>query len=115
MHTRKEVLHMDDMVLVDRAVRISNTSYDRRRKLDKRMVNNIRIAYNAGRTIEQLADRYGVTTCAIRYWVDPEFRAYKNAKRREYAHNTKQELIDVVERGAYKLYLVKKRRAVTYK
>ena len=113
--TRREVLHMDDMVLVDRAVRISGTSYDRRRKLDKRMVNNIRIAYEAGRSIAELADRYGVTQCAIRYWVDPDYRAWKNGERKKYAQNTKQDKIDVVERGAYKKYLVIKRRAVLYK
>ena len=113
--TRKEILQLEDMVEVDRAVGIAGTNYDRRRKLDKLMVHNIRQAYNAGRSIAELADKYGVTECAIRYWVDPDYKAWKNAERTKYANNSESTLIDQVERGAYKRYLVEKRRAVVYR
>lgn len=112
--TRKEVMKLEDMVVVDQVVRIQGTNWDRRRKLTNKMISNIQKSYNSGRTIPELADKYGVSTTTIRYWVDPEYRSWKNAERNKYAHNTKQDMIDRVERGSYKMLLVMTKKRVGY-
>lgn len=114
--TRAEVLKLENIKDVEKAVGIAGTDYDRRRKLTKAMVNNIRRSFNAGKkSIPELADKYGVSQEAIRYWVDEDYKEYKNSRRKLYKNSSTNTPEKKKERGHYKRMLVDLRRKVIYK
>lgn len=101
---RKEVLLMDDFT-IDEKVKIQGTNHDRKRKYSFEFFQTLKMEYQAGASLKDLATRYNMNVMTIRYNIDPEFRLAYNAKRKKGTHAVGQ--MDFNNRVAYKRNLIK--------
>lgn len=104
---RKEVLKLDDQTL-DARVKIQGTEYDRKRKYNFKLVNEMRQDYIFGMSISAISKKYNIPYTTVAYNVNEDFKQSYNAKR-----NGKHTGIDTItseDRAQYKRTLVKRRK-----
>lgn len=101
---KKEKLISASDAVVDKAVKIRHTDFNRQKKLKSRDLNNIDKLYSRGVSINKLATIYGVAPQTIKYHVDPVYRLEANIIRQSYA--TGVAIRDLHDRAAYKRTLL---------
>lgn len=98
-----ELLAMTDDQL-NATVKIQGTPYDRKRKISTDILREATKMFKKGKSISQIAAKLGLNYTAVRYNVDPVFKAEFNAKRD--GKHTGKTHISVKDRVAYKRSLV---------
>ena len=101
--TKIDVLTMTDDKL-DKVVKIQGTPYDRKRKLSEGDIQKMNKMAKAGKSLAEIASKFGVYSSTVRYNTDPIWRQTYNATRSG-AH-TGKDRISVKNRIAYKRSLV---------
>ena len=101
--TKLQTLTLTDAML-DKAVKIQGTKYDRKRKLSESVIKKMCGMSKKGDTVSQIAKKLGLNYSTVRYNVDPVYREEYNAKRNG-AHTGKDK-ISVLNRISYKRSLV---------
>lgn len=104
---RKTVLKMDDDT-IDQKIKIQGTQFDRKRKYQKELFNNMKAEFNNGVTIKELASKYRMNPMTIRYNIDDAFRVLYNSKRKKGTHAVG--VMDFANRVAYKRSLVRSKK-----
>lgn len=105
---KKVVLALTDKE-VDKLIKISGTQYDRRRKLDDKQIALARKMFiNQGRSLEYIANKFGVHPSTIRYHLDKTYRRYRidHANYGDVAACKKGYREALAERANYKRQLV---------
>ena len=109
----KSLLQLDDKSL-DKAVKISGTQYDRRRRLtDKQIARIHKLFTSRNKSIEYLANKFKVDSRTIRYHLDSDYRKSRisQAKSRKSIIITSEEaLLRLTERANYKRTLIRKNK-----
>lgn len=101
--TKIEALCLTDEKL-DKVVKIQGTPYDRKRKLSDATIRKMNKMAKSGKSLSEIANKFGVAWATVRYNTDPDWRQYFNATRSG-AHTGKDK-ISVKNRVAYKRSLV---------
>lgn len=104
---RKQVLNMDDLT-IDQKVKIQGTKFDRKRKYDKALFDQMKFELAQGATVKELSAKYSINQLVIRYNTDDNFRKLHNAKRKKGAHGVG--VMDFDNRVDYKRTLVKTKK-----
>ena len=101
--TKLETLCLTDEKL-DKVVKIQGTPYDRKRKLSESDIRKMNKMAKSGKSLCEIASKFGVNWTTVRYNTDPIWRQSYNATRSG-AHTGKDK-ISVKNRVAYKRSLV---------
>lgn len=105
---RKTILKMCNEEL-DSKIFIQGTEFDRKRKLTKKQLNNIKNDLALGFSIKFISHKYGVSEWVIKYNTDEVFKAHQ-LELRKGKSKTHTNTFDAENRANYKRYLVKKRK-----
>lgn len=102
---KRELLREKNYV-IDSAVKIQGTNYDRKRKVTKSMKHRMEQMYAAGKSYRQIAEHFGVAPQTVKYNLDEDYKAWKNGTRNNYARNWQPDSTTQAERVAYKKELL---------
>jgi len=80
--TKKELINSSDYV-VDKAVKIAGTNYDRRRKVTKSMKRRMNQMYEAGKSIYSISEHFNVSYDSVKRAVNSMFNEAEKARKRE--------------------------------
>lgn len=105
---KKELLN-ESVYVIDAAVKIQGTNYDRKRKVTKAMKHRMEQMYAAGKSYRQIAEHFGVAPQTVKYNLDEDYKAWKNGTRNNYARNWAPDSNTKAERVAYKKELLAKK------
>lgn len=101
--TKIELLTMIDADL-DKAVKISGTMYDRKRKYGKADLKKMASLFKKGKTYADIAKEIGCSRSTVRYNLDEDYRKQFNATRD--GKHTGKDRVTPSNRVAYKRTLV---------
>lgn len=115
--TKKELINSSDYV-VDKAVKIAGTNYDRRRKVTSYMRKRMIEMYESGKTIHSISDRFGVSYDAVKRAVNSSFneseKKRKNEVNKRYNYRVEYSRKRMSDRANYKRQLLmENRRLIT--
>ena len=110
--TKGEIKKLSNNKL-DKAVKIQGTNYDRKRKVTKQIRYRMIQMLNAGKSVNTVAEHFGVTPHTVKYNCDEEYNAYVKAYRKK-AKNYKHygTFQSTEERSNYKRNLLESRKDV---
>lgn len=77
-YSRKEIMSLSNSA-IDAKVKIQGTKFDRKRKLSDSTIETMNNMVNRGKKVSEIAEKYNIDTRTVKYWTDPEYRAYKLA------------------------------------
>lgn len=108
---RNVVLSTFDDDEINSLIKIQSTEFDRKRKIDDFTRCLMREDYNNGASISKLSNKYGVSSHAVRYNVDDNFREEYNRKRsKKYKDNHSGRTIFPADLAEYKRTLIKNKK-----
>lgn len=99
---RNKLLSLNDREL-DKAIKIAGTRFDRRIKLTKEDIKQMKKLYSKGNTISDIATIFNINYETARYHCIEGYKYYKNAARLMYSNNSENNYKDRVN---YKKLLV---------
>nr|DAD82716.1 MAG TPA: Protein of unknown function (DUF2481) [Siphoviridae sp. ctrpg19] len=100
---------------VNELIKIQSTEFDRKRKLTDAMRDAMRKAYKNGVSLKELSEKYDITTLAVRYNVDDDYREEYNKKRsRKYKDNHSGRTIFPDDLAEYKKSLIREKKIKVY-
>lgn len=113
--TRKELINSSDRV-VDKAVKIAGTNYDRRRVVTKSMKRRMIQMYEAGKSIYSISNHFGVSYDSVKRAVNPMFneseKARKRAVNKKYGYKLEYDPTRLPNRANYKRALILENRKI---
>lgn len=98
-----ELLTLTDEAL-DAKVKIQGTKYDRKRKLSDQLIRKMNSMSKRGKSVSEIAKKFGLNYLTVKYNVDPIFKEEYNARRD--GKHTGKDKITVKNRISYKRALV---------
>ena len=107
--TRKQIINSPDSV-VDSAVKIAGTNYDRRRVVTKSMRRRMIQMYEAGKSISSIAKYFDVSFDSVKRAVNESYNESEKARKRlvnrTYKYITKHAPGEQRDRAKYKRELL---------
>ena len=109
--TRKELIESPDSVVNSR-VKIAGTNFDRRRVVTKSMQRRMIQMYEAGKSLQTIADHFGVSWDTAKRSVSPMYNETEKARKRAIAdrYTSEYDPTAKAERAAYKRMLLAQKK-----
>ena len=110
--TKSELKKLSNTKL-DEVVKIQGTNFDRKRKVTKQIRYRMLQMLNAGKSVNTVAEHFGVTPHTVRYNTDEDYNAYIKAYRKRIKNDRHYGTFQSVsDRSEYKRDLVEARKSV---
>ena len=109
--TKRQVLIASSDSVVDKAVKIQGTKFDRKRKISQSTIEKMQYLAKCGLGVSAIAKTCGVSPMMVKYHTDPVWRMIYNLTRSGKHYGAPS---DVAERVAYKRKLLKTNASVIY-